>query len=293
MRRREFITLLGGLVVWPITAHAQQSAGKLPRIGVIQTFRNENYDAFLQGLHDDGYVDGQNVLLEVRFHGSALDRLDEHAREIVALKCNAIFASNPYSIRAVMKATSTIPIVGIDLESDPVANGLVKSVSRPGGNFTGFFLDLPELGGKQIGLLMEAVPKISRLAVLWDATIGTIPFHATEMASRPAGVTLQSLPIRREEDINDAIEQAVRERVHGLVVLSSPLIFLQRPLIASMALSARLPTISLFTSFPKVGGLMAYGPDFPSLFKQAAGYIGRILGGANPGELPVQRPTTF
>ena len=158
MRRREFITLLGSPIVWPITAHAQQSVGRLPRIGVIQTFRSENLEAFLQGLRDAGYVDGQNVLVEVRLHGSALDLLDEQAREVVALKCNAIFASNPYAIRAAMKATSTIPIVGVDLESDPVADGLVKSVSRPGGNFTGFFLDIPELGGKQIELLMEAVP---------------------------------------------------------------------------------------------------------------------------------------
>jgi putative tryptophan/tyrosine transport system substrate-binding protein len=293
MRRREFITLLGSPIVWPITAHAQQSVDRLPRIGVIQTSRSENHEAFLQGLRDAGYVDGQNVLLEVRFHEGALDLLEEQAREVVALKCIAIFASNPYAIRAATKATSTIPIVGIDLESDPVADGLVKSVSRPGGNFTGFFLDIPELGGKQIELLMEAVPTVSRLAVLWDANIGTIQFHATEMAPRPAGITLQSLPIRRVEDINEAIEQAARERVHGVVVLSSPLIFLQRPLIASMALKARLPTINLVNSFPRVGGLMAYGPDFPSLFRQAAGYIGRILGGANPGELPIQRPTKF
>jgi putative ABC transport system substrate-binding protein len=283
MRRREFITLLGSPIVWPITAHAQQSVDRLPRIGVIQTSRSENHEAFLQGLRDAGYVDDQNVRLEVRFHEGALDLLEEQAREVVALKCIAIFASNPYAIRAATKATSTIPIVGIDLESDPVADGLVKSVSRPGGNFTGFFLDIPELGGKQIELLMEAVPTVSRLAVLWDANIGTIQFHATEMAPRPAGITLQSLPIRRVEDINEAIEQAARER----------LIFLQRPLIASMALKARLPTINLFNSFPRVGGLMAYGPDFPSLFRQAAGYIGRILGGANPGELPIQRPTKF
>ena len=144
--------------------------------------------------------------LEPRFHESALDRVDEFAREFVALNCGVIFAGTPYAIRAAMKATSTIPIVGIDLESDPVASGLVKSVARPEGNLTGFFLDIPELGGKQIELLMEAVPNVSRLAVLWDATIGTVQFHATEMAPRPAGVTLQSLPIRRAEDINEAIE---------------------------------------------------------------------------------------
>jgi putative ABC transport system substrate-binding protein len=292
VRRRSFITLLGGAAAWPLAARAQQS-GKLPRIGEIHNVRSENSEAFEQGLRDLGYVDGQNVLLETRFPGTALDRLDEVARELVALNCTVIFASNPYGIRAARKATGTIPIVGVDLESDPVASGLVKSVARPGGNFTGFFLDIPELGGKQIELLVEAVPSVSRVAVLWDAAIGTVQFQATKTAPRPAGVTLQSLPVRRVEDINPAFEQAAREQAQGLVVLSSPLIFTQRSHIADAALNARLPSINLFNSFPKVGGLMAYGPYFPSLFTQAAGYVARILGGANPAELPIQRPTKF
>ena len=293
MRRRIFIAALGGAAAWPLTAWAQQTEGKHPRICSINTSRNENFEAFLSGLRQAGYVDGQNMRLEPRFHESALDRVDEFAREFVDLNCGVIFAGTPYAIRAAMKATSTIPIVGIDLESDPVASGLVKSVARPEGNLTGFFLDIPELGGKQIELLMEAVPNVSRLAVLWDATIGAVQFHATEIAPRPAGVTLQSLPIRRAEDINEAIEQAVRDRAHGLVALSSPLIFFERSHIANAALNARLPTINLFNTFPKLGGLMAYGPDFPSIFAQAASYVGRILAGANPGELPIQRPTEF
>jgi len=293
VKRRDFIALLGSAAAWPLVAHAQQTAGNYPRIGAILASQNENFEGFLSGLREAGYVDGQNMRLEVRFFGSAPDRLDELTLELIALKCSVIFAGNPYAIRAAMKATSTIPIVGIDLESDPVASGLVKSVARPGGNFTGFFLDIPELGGKLIELLKEAVPKASRFAVLWDATIGTAQFHATETASRPAGVTLQSLPIRQAQDINETIEQAARGQAHGLVVLSSPLIFVELSQIANLALNARLPTISLFNSFPKLGGLMAYGPDFPSLFLQAGGYVGRILAGANPGELPIQRPTKF
>ena len=293
MRRRAFIAGLAGAAAWPLVARAQQTEGKHPRICSINTSRNENFEAFLSGLRQAGYVDGQNMRLAPRFHESALDRVDEFAREFVALNCGVIFAGTPYAIRAAMKATSTIPIVGIDLESDPVASGLVKSVARPEGNLTGFFLDIPDLGGKQIELLMEVVPNVSRLAVLWDATIGTVQFHATEMAPRPAGVALQSLPIRRSEDINEAIEQAVRDQAQGLVALSSPLIFFERSHIANSALNARLPTINLFTTFPKLGGLMAYGPDFPSIFAQAASYVGRILAGANPGELPIQRPTKF
>jgi putative tryptophan/tyrosine transport system substrate-binding protein len=293
MRRRDFIALVGGAAAWPLGAHGQQSAGKLPRIGSISNFRNENYEAFIQGLREAGYVDGQSMLLETRFHGGALDRIDEFAGELVALKCSVILAGTPYAIRAVMKATSTVPIVGIDLESDPVASGWVKSLARPGGNITGFFLDIPELGGKQIELVKEAVPSVARLGVLWDTTIGTVQFHATETASRPSGITLESFPIRGVDDIKDAVERAARQQVHGLVVLTSPLIFNQRSQIADLALKARLPTISLFNSFPKVGGLMAYGPNLASMFNQAASYVDRILSGANPGELPIERPSKF
>jgi putative ABC transport system substrate-binding protein len=291
--RREFITLIGTAVAWPLAASAQQPAGKLPRIGSIQTFQNENAEAFSQGLREAGYVDGQNVLVESRFHHGSLDRIEEFSRELVALKCSVIFAAAPYAIRAVMRATSTIPIIGLDLESDPVASGWVKSLARPGGNFTGFFLDIPELGGKQIELLKEAVPMVARLAVLWDATIGGVQFSATEMAARPSGVTLESFPIRSVEDITDNIQRAAHEQIHGLVVLTSPLIFNERSRIADVALKTRLPTISLFNSFPKVGGLMAYGPNLASMFKRAASYVDRILSGAKPSELPIERPSRF
>lgn len=294
MRRRDFIAgLSGAAVVGPRAAGAQQPSAELSRICSIHTSRNENSEGFFRGLRDAGYVDGQNVRIDARFHGTALERLDEVVRELVALKCSVIFASNPYAIQVVTKATKTIPIVGVDLESDPVASGLVNSVARPGGNFTGFFLDIPELGGKQIELLMEAVPAVSRLAVLWDATIGEVQFRATEAARRPAGIKLQSLPIRREQDINEAIQQAVRDQANGLVVLSSPLIYQHRSQIGSIALNARLPIISLFNTFPKEGGLMAYGPDFPAIYIQAAHYGARVLAGANPGEFPIQRPTKF
>jgi putative ABC transport system substrate-binding protein len=293
VKRREFITLLGGVAAWPLAARAQQPAGKLPRVGIMQTQPDENTEAFSQGLREAGYVDRQNILLETRYHHGSLERIDEFARDLVALKCNIIFASAPYTIRAVMKASTTIPIIGIDLESDPVANGWVKSLARPGGNFTGLFLDLPELGGKQIELLREAVPTVTGVAVLWDATIGTIQFRATETAVRASGTTLQSLPIRGVEDIKAAIEDVAQARVQGVIVLTSPLIFNQRSQIADLALKAHLPTISVFNSFSKVGGLMAYGPNLASMFKRVANYVDRILSGANAGELPIERPSTF
>jgi putative ABC transport system substrate-binding protein len=291
VRRREFITLLGGTAAWPLAARAQQS-GRPPRIGSIHTTQSENSEAFFQGLREAGYLDGQNVVIEARYSGGDL-AVDEFARELVALNCSVIFASNPYAIRAAMKATKTIPIVGVDLEDDPVANGWAQNLARPGGNMTGLFLDLPQLGGKQIELLKEAVPTLSRMAVLWDATIGAVQFRAAEMAPRPAAITLQSLPIQRAKDVDKAFQSAARERADGMVVLSSPLIYVQRQHIADLALNARLPTITLFTAFPRVSGLMAYGPHFPSMFTRAANYVTRILAGAKAGELPIERPTKF
>jgi len=291
MKRREFIALLGA-AAWPLAARAQPVAGKVPRIGFLQFGgTTENIAAFMQGLRDAGYIDGRSAIVEPRYYD--IDRVAGLANELVALKCDVIFAAAPYAIQAAMKATSTIPIVGIDLESDPVASGWAAGLAHPGRNLTGIFLDLPELGGKQIELLKEAVPTLSHLAVLWDSTIGIVQFRATEAAARVAGVTLQSLSVQQPDDFPDAFDRASREGVHGMVVLSSPLINGQRSQIVEWALKIRLPTISLFTQFPRSGGLMAYGPNLADLYKGGAIYVDRILKGAKAGELPIQRPIKF
>lgn len=229
----------------------------------------------------------------MRAHGTSLDRIDEFARDLVARNCNLIFAADPYAITAALKATNTVPVIGIDLESDPVASGWAHSLARPGGNLTGLFLDIPELGGKLIEFAREAVPGLSHLAVLWDKTIGGIQFDATAAAARAAGISLRSLPIRGLAEIYEALERATVEQSGALVMLSSPLFFNQRSQIADFALRKRLPTITLFTIFPKIGGLLAYGPNLASMFGRAAYYIDRVLSGANPGELPIERPTRF
>ena len=294
MKRREFIGGLGvAAATWPLAARAQQAIGKVPRIGFMQANLNENVAAFMQGLRDAGYVDRQTAIVEARHYGTMLDRVDEIASELVVLKCDVICAAAPYAIQAAMRATSTIPIVGIDLESDPVASGWAKSLGRPGGHFTGLFLDLPELGGKQIELLKEAIPTFSRLGVLWDSTVGAVQLRATEAAARMAGISLQSLPIQRSEDFKAAFDLAARERLPGIIVLSSPIILGQRTQIADLALGNRQPTISLFTLFPKSGGLMAYGPNLPDMYKRAGNYVDRILKGAKAGELPIERPSRF
>jgi putative tryptophan/tyrosine transport system substrate-binding protein len=294
MNRREFIAGLGGTTfACSLPARAQQPALKVPRIGWLQPTQNENVGAFIQGLRGAGYIDGQNALIETRIYGAALDQLPDLANELVLLQCDVIFAASPYAILAAMRATSTIPIVAVDLESDPITSGWAQSLARPGRQLTGLFLDLPELGGKQIELLRDAVPTFSYLAVLWDSAIGAVQFRATEAAGRAAGVTLLSLPIQHVEDVTEAFARVEREQVHAMVILSSPLLLRQRSQIADLALKARLPTISLFTSFPQSGALMAYGPNLPDMYKRAAAYVGRILKGVKLSELPIQRPTRF
>jgi putative tryptophan/tyrosine transport system substrate-binding protein len=294
VRRRQFITMLGGSALsWPLAARAQQRTGKIPRVGFLLNVPSELVDTLFRGMRDAGYIEGQNIILETRFAGNILDRIDQFATELVALHCNLIFAAGPYAIEALTKATSTIPLVAIDLESDPVANRWAVSIARPGRNLTGFFLDLPELGGKQIELLKEALPSLSRVAFLWDSMVGLVQFSATEVVARKAGVEPLSLPIQRREDFKAAFDHAAGQQAHAVVVLSSPLIFGQRSHIAELAVNARLPTISLFTLFPRSGGLMGYGPNFPDMWKRAATYVDRILRGAKAGELPIERPSKF
>jgi putative tryptophan/tyrosine transport system substrate-binding protein len=292
--RRDFITLLGGAAAaLPLSARAQQPRGKIPRIGFLLNVQSELVVALFDGLKEAGYIEGQNIIVEKRFAGNMLDRIAEIAKELVALDCDVIFAAGPYAIAALMKATATIPIVGIDLESDPIANGWVASIARPGRNLTGFFLDLPDLGGKQVELLKEALPALSRLGFLWDSSVGLVQFRATEAATRAAGVASVPLPVQRREDFKNAFAQAASERADAVVLLSSPLIFEQRSQIADFALNARLPTISLFTLYPRTCGLMAYGPNFPDMWKRAATYVDRLLKGDKAGELPIERPSKF
>jgi putative tryptophan/tyrosine transport system substrate-binding protein len=293
MRRRDFLAGIGATSAWAPTARAQPSQRKLPTIGFLGGGNQENYQAFVEGLRELGYVSGQTVTLETRIHGASAERAEEFARVLVSLQCNVILAVTPPAVYAVMRVTRFIPTIGIDLEDDPVANGWAQSIARPGGNLTGIFPGLPELGGKQIELLKEAVPHLGDVAVLWDATLGTAIFHATEAAIQALGVKPVSLPVREVRDIKDAIERALQAHIQGLIVLTSPMIFRQRELIVDLALKGRLPMISCFTSFPRAGGLMAYGADLPSMFKRAASFADRILRGAKAGELPMERPTKF
>jgi putative ABC transport system substrate-binding protein len=292
MDRRAFIGILsGGLLATPLAAEAQP-VGKVWRIGAV-VGSDVNYAAFLQGLREAGWIPGQNTAIERRSVQGEQARIPAMVAEIVALKVDVALASSPPTIRSFLKATNTIPIVGLDLESDPVASGFVASLARPGGNLTGVFLDLPEISGKQLQLLRETVPGLARVGVLWEPEVGEPQLRATEEAARVAGVTLNVLGIRRPEEVTAALDRAARGRAQAIVVLTSPLISNNLRQIAQLAQKYRLPTISPFTSFPSAGALMAYGPSQPEMYRLAATYVDRILRGVRAGELPIERPSRF
>jgi putative ABC transport system substrate-binding protein len=290
-------------VVGALRRADSQSKGAIPEIGLLRPDVPTNpsdrsfVSALLAGLHDAGYEEAKHVRVEARYAQGKLERFPALARDLVARQVSAIVTANPYATRAAREATTTIPtVVALDYETDPVASGWIASLARPGGNLTGLFLDQPEMSGKLLQFLKEAVPGLTKVAVLWDGAIGRAQFDATEGAARASGVPFQSLGVRRLEDLGDAFDTAAGARANGLVVLTSPLFTHSRVRLAIVELARkhRLPAITLFTNFPAFGLLMAYGPNQPDAIRRAANqYVARILKGARPADLPVQRPEKF
>ena len=247
--------------------------------------------AFRQGLAESGYVDGKNIAIEYRF--SKGRPVPEDAGDLVRLNVNVIFAAGPLPVAAARNATHSIPVVAVDLESDPVAMGYVKSLARPGGNLTGMFLDIPELSGKQVGLLKEIVPRLSRIAIFGVPGLNALQFAAAETAARTLAVEAEISEVRVADDFERALEAARTKHVEAGMLLSSPLVFTSSKQIGELALAKRLPLISLFAQFPKSGGLIAYGPNVGEIFRRSGGYVAKILHGAKPSDLPIQRPEKF
>jgi putative tryptophan/tyrosine transport system substrate-binding protein len=295
MRRREFISLIAGATAWPLGARAQQSA--MPVIGVLGPATAEVIPhllaAFRQGLAEGGYVDGKNLTIEYRFANYKLELLPGLARDLVQRNVNVIFALTPETVAAARNETTSIPIVALDLESDPVAMGYVESLARPGGNLTGVFLDIPEMSGKQVGLLKEMVPRLSRLAIFGIPGLNSLQFASTKAATEAFALEPEIIEVRVPSDFGDAFETARSRYVEAGILLSSPLIFTESRPISELALAKGLPLISLFAEFPKASGLMAYGPNVAEIFRKGGEYTAKVLRGAKPSELPIQRPEKF
>jgi putative ABC transport system substrate-binding protein len=238
-------------------------------------------------------VEGQTIAIEYRYAAAQLERLRDHASELVRLPVDVLVASSSPAVQAARQATQTIPIVALDSETDPVASGLAASLAQPGGNLTGVFLDHPELGGKWLELLREAMPADPRVAVLWDAAMHPVPLRATEVVARSVGVPLSILEVHGPHELASAFDALTRARNSALLVFQSPMLFEHHPQIAALAVASRLPTIALFREFAQAGGLLSYGPNIQEVFRHAAVFIDKILKGAKPGELPIERPYKF
>lgn len=295
--RRSFIRLLGGMAAaWPLPAQAQQPA-KILQVGFLYPGPlagiAPRIAPFRSGLQAGGLrVPDQVVVIPSATDGNPA-MLAPMAADLVARKVDAILAIAPVAVRAARASTTTIPIVAIDLESDPTDSGFIASYARPGGNITGVFLDFAEFSKKWLEALKEAIPKISSVAVFWDPAIGTTQIRAIQAAAQLLDLKLVILEMRGLADVEPAFNSATKQDVSALLILSSPFVSASTKLLAEQALSHRLPAITLFPHFARDGGLMGYGPNFLSYFRHAGIMAARILLGADPAETPIDRPAKF
>jgi putative ABC transport system substrate-binding protein len=294
-RRIFLVTLAGGILAASLAAEAQQ-AGKVPRIGFLKnsgpgTTEISQREAFLQGLRELGWIDGQTVTIEYRSAEGSVNRLSALA-EFVQLKVDVIVLAGPQAIHAVRRATSTIPIVFVTL-SDPVTTGLVASLARPGGNMTGLASQYEEIITKQLQLLKEAVPKVSRIVLLQHTEGAATVRSAAEAAAQGLGLTARSIKVGEVAEYENAFRIARREGAEAIHVLPSPSFNAHRARLIDLAARYRLPAIYEFKNYVEDGGLMSYGPSINEMFRGMASYVDRILKGAKPGDLPIERPRTF
>jgi putative ABC transport system substrate-binding protein len=295
VKRREFITLLGGAAAWPLAARAQQPA-KLPIIGFLGGATASTWSAwaaaFVRRLRELGWVEGRNVAIAYRWAEGHSERFAEIAAEFVRLKVDVIVTSGP-PVLAAKQATSLIPIV-FAVAADPVGTGMVASLARPGGNVTGLSIQSTETAGKRVELLRELVPGLRRLAIMGNVgyPAAVLEMSEVEAAARTLGFEVAKVEIRRGEDIAPAVK-ALKGGADALYVCADALTSANRIRINILAAAARLPTMYGFREHVESGGLMSYGANFPDLFRRAAEYVDKILRGAKPGDLPVEQPTRF
>ena len=280
------------------TVALAQQAAKTPRIGFLSAVSASSiaarYGAFRDGLHDLGYLEGKNILIDSRYADGKLDRLSEFAAELVRLNPDILVTSGPTSTRAAKEASVAIAIV-MAQDADPVSSGFVASLPRPGGNITGLSTLAPELSGKQMEILKEILPRLARVAVMGTSTqLGNAQsLRETEHAAKAFGIQLQYLDILNRDDIRTAFLTAGKWQPDTILLLASPVLDSQRNEIADLAVKSRFPVMFFAPEYPQDGGLMSYAPHFAELFRRPATYVDKILKGAKPGNLPIEQPTKF
>lgn len=300
MQRRNFIITLGLTAIWPPALQAQQPK-KIPRIGFLTTGSLEqtraSLKAFHTGLGEYGYVNGRNVIIEVRAADSKEELLRAIASELVGLNVDLIVASNSLAARALRQETATIPIV-VPVMGDPVGEKLVASLARPGGNVTGLTFLGPQLVPKRLALLKEAVPMASRIAGLWHPTAYgertmTDMMNEAETTARTLGVQLRLVAVNGPGELDQAFSTIAGDHVDALVIFPSPMLFIERKRIVDFSAERRLPMMGIGKEFAQLGGLISYGADIIDFNRRIAGFVDKILKGAKPAELPVEQPTKF
>ena len=287
-----------GALATPLMSFAQQQTGKILRVGLLSPFSPSAtvswHQAFRLGLRDLGWIEGQNISIVYRYAEGRSDRLPEIAADLVRQKVDVIVAALVIDALAAKEATSTIPIV-VAAAGDPVALKVVESEARPGGNVTGLSQISVEVVGKRLELLKDIVPNLSRVAVLWDPQnpVSTLNWKELQIPAQQLAVQLLSLEVSSTNDFDKAFEDATKERAGALAVMPAPLFAGNLKRIADLAAKSRLPSIFQFSEFTDAGGLLAYGPDRSDMFRRAAAYVDKILKGAKPADLPMERPTKF
>ena len=297
-RRRQLLIALGGAALACAGAVHAQAQARIRRIGFLSPYSPADaalgLQAFRLGLGDLGWVEGRNISIEYRYSEGRNDRLPDLAADLVRLRVELIVASVTVDSGAAQRATRAIPIVTAGAV-DPVGAGLVESLARPGGNVTGLSQMGPELAGKRLELLTEIVPRLSRVAVLWnpEGEISQLTWKELQLPARQRGVQLHSLEVRCPAEFDQAFEDAPRARAGALFLIQAPVIVTNLRRIADFAARSRLPSIFQGSEFADAGGLLSYGPDRADLFRRAATFVDKILKGAKPGDLPIERPTKF
>lgn len=302
MRRRQFIVVLSLALGWPSALQAQQPK-KVARVGFLVTGSLEapetrtSLEAFRQGLRERGYLEGENIIIEVRAADLKVERFPALANELVGLNVDIIVALNSLSGRAAKQATSTIPIV-VPVMGDPVEDGLVASLAHPGGNVTGLTFLGPQLVPKRLALLKEALPLATQVAVLWhphaygERTMDDM-VEETKTAGKALGLQLRFVAVQDANDLDRAFSAIDAARVNAVIVFPSPMLFNNRRHIVDQSQKLRLPLISMAKEFVQLGGLMSYGADITDFIRRGATYVDKILKGAKPADLPVEQPTKF
>jgi putative ABC transport system substrate-binding protein len=295
MNRRDFVALLGATVVAGVPLAAKSQPRR--RIGFLhpspEGIASLRLAAFREGLRASDGRDDSAVEVIARFAGGKVPLLPDLARQLIAVEIAALIAVSPPAVRAESQATKAVPIIAVDLESDPVASGWAETLARPGRNVSGVFLDLPEFSGKCLQILRDAVPGLVNVGILWDPAVGSVQLEAVEKAAASLGMTLTVFKVGAPADFDGAIRSMVQRQARGALMLSSPLFSANSRLLAYLVQQNQLPAISLFPEFAEEGGLLAYGPDLQVLFRQAGAMTRKVLDGGRTEILPIERPTHF